>query len=275
MTYEIELLEAPYVERNGKPLMMTIVRKAGLENMPVLLEIHGGGWCGGERETGISVMARDRAKEGYLYLNMEYRLAPFQPYPAAVEDAQAALEWIVANAHLYGGDAQRLGLFGMSAGGHLATLMALKSGISTRCVVSWGGPMDYRNATDPEFTRGHASCVLAFLGACPHDRPDLYRDISPTCFLTASAPPMLIIHGECDEAVSWRHAESMREVAKEVGAPMEVVILAGAGHIDPGPHDPDAQTLWPHICHFMAGHLNPSGPIRPLSGKPFVTMQAR
>lgn len=272
MADELELIEAPYVERNGIPLMMTIVRKAGAKNLPVLMEIHGGGWSGGRRETQLSVMARDRAEEGYLYLNIDYRLAPFQPYPAATEDVQAAIDWIAQTAETYRGDPKRIGLFGFSAGGHLAALLALTSPVPISCAVSWGGPMDYRTPSDPEFTRGHRSCLLAFLGECHHDRPDLYRAISPTCHLMAQSPPLLIIHGECDDAVSWQHAISTRELAREIGAPVVVHLLSKAGHTDPGPFDPDGSRIWPDICQFLAKNLQPAGPIRPLSTEPIVEL---
>ncbi len=268
----IELVEAPYVERDGVPLMMTIVRRAGADKLPILMEFHGGGWCGGQRLTHIDVMAKDRADEGYLYLNVEYRLAPFHPYPCALDDVRSAIEWIAAHSADFGGDSDRIGLFGLSAGGHLATMLALTSPVPVRCAVSWGGPCDYTDMSNPDAAKGHESCLLAFLGACHHDKPDLYDSISPVRYLRPDSPSLLMIHGEKDDAVSVYHAKRMRAAAIAVGAPVDSCILPNAGHIDPSPHDPDASHLWPYICNFLAKHLAPSGPVRPLHREPVIRM---
>jgi acetyl esterase/lipase len=272
MSKELELIEAQYAERDSGPLMVTIVREVGAQNLPILMEIHGGGWCGGARRTEMSVMAHDRALEGYLFLDIDYRLAPFQPYPKAIEDVHDALRWAFEKAPAFGGDPSRIGIFGMSAGAHLAAMLALTSDIDVKCAVCWGGPYDYTDPADPRATAGHAECVLAFLGACRHDRPDLYTAISPVLHLRQDSPPLLVIHGDDDNAVSVYHAESMQRAAAAAGAPVDVCILRGAGHVDPGPADPDAAVIWSHICNFMARHLHPAGPIRPLSPKPLARL---
>ena len=60
-------------------------------------------------------------------LSIDYRLAPEHPFPAAVEDAMAAVEWAAANATELGCDPKRLGLAGSSAGGNLAAVCALEA----------------------------------------------------------------------------------------------------------------------------------------------------
>jgi acetyl esterase/lipase len=272
MDQELDLIERQFGERDGRPLMTTIVRQAAGKNMPVLIDIHGGGWCAGVRENKISVMARDRANEGYLYLNIDYGLAPFNPYPAAIEDVGAAIIWAAKNAEFYGADPGRIGLIGLSAGGHLAVMLALTSPVPITCAVSWGGSMDFREANKvPEAMDGQRSCVLSFLGACFHERPDLYRAISPAGMLSEKSPPILIIHGENDPVIHRYHALAMLEAARQTGAPVDVKILRDAGHIDPGPFDEDGN-LWRYICNFMAGHLKPSGQIRQKPTTPLATI---
>jgi acetyl esterase len=91
---------------------------------PVVLYIHGGGFRILSKDTHW-IMGLAFARRGYLVFNISYRLAPAHPYPAALEDACAAYEWVVANAERYGGDLSRLMVAGESAGANLATAVTL------------------------------------------------------------------------------------------------------------------------------------------------------
>ncbi len=92
--------------------------------LPVILHIHGGGFRILSKDSHW-LMGIAFAKKGYLVFNINYRLAPAHRYPAALEDATAALSWIVDNAGRYGGDLSRLVYAGESAGANLATTLAL------------------------------------------------------------------------------------------------------------------------------------------------------
>ena len=95
---------------------------------PVMLYIHGGGWIMGSPKTHDK-LARQCAAEGYLTINLDYRLAPENPFPAGIDDCVFAAKWIASNAKRWNGDATRLAIGGDSAGGNLtaATLIALSS----------------------------------------------------------------------------------------------------------------------------------------------------
>jgi acetyl esterase len=86
--------------------------------LPVVLYVHGGGFRILSKDTHFG-MAMQFAKRGYLVFNINYRLAPAHPFPAAVEDACAAYRWVVDNAHSFDGDLDRLVLAGESAGANL------------------------------------------------------------------------------------------------------------------------------------------------------------
>jgi acetyl esterase len=91
---------------------------------PVVLYIHGGGFATLSKDTHW-IMGLAYARFGYLVCNISYRLAPRHPFPAALEDATDALTWVVRNARTYGGDITRLVFAGESAGGNLATALAV------------------------------------------------------------------------------------------------------------------------------------------------------
>jgi acetyl esterase len=94
------------------------------EAMPALVYYHGGGWVIGSVDA-VDGLCRIMANEGGLrVISVEYRLAPEHKYPAAIDDAFAALNWVVENAAEIGVDANRLAVGGDSAGGALAAEVA-------------------------------------------------------------------------------------------------------------------------------------------------------
>jgi acetyl esterase len=95
--------------------------------LPVLVYYHGGGWTLGSLATYDSLCRALARGSGGLLVSVDYRLAPEHPFPAAVEDAHLALEWVARNADDLGGDARRLAVGGDSAGGTLATVVARRA----------------------------------------------------------------------------------------------------------------------------------------------------
>jgi acetyl esterase len=93
---------------------------------PVLVYFHGGGWCSGEPE-GTDLIARNLSLlAGVLVVNVAYRLAPEQPYPAGLDDCVAAYEWSRGHAGELGADSERVAVGGDSAGGNLAAALTLR-----------------------------------------------------------------------------------------------------------------------------------------------------
>jgi acetyl esterase len=95
--------------------------------LPVLVYYHGGGWSLGSLATYDSLCRALARGSGTLIVSVDYRLAPEHPFPAGLEDAHLALEWVARNADDFGGDARRLAVGGDSAGGTLATVVARRA----------------------------------------------------------------------------------------------------------------------------------------------------
>jgi len=95
--------------------------------LPALVYYHGGGWTLGSIATYDSLCRGLARGSGALVVSIDYRLAPEHPFPAAVDDAHLALWWVARNADDLGADARRLAVGGDSAGGNLATVVAMRA----------------------------------------------------------------------------------------------------------------------------------------------------
>lgn len=96
------------------------------EPMPLLVLIHGGGFCFNDSQSReVQFMYRYFRDQGFACASINYRLTPEAGFPAAVEDVKAAIRFLKANAGQYGYDAERVAVFGESAGGYLAVMAAV------------------------------------------------------------------------------------------------------------------------------------------------------
>jgi acetyl esterase len=91
---------------------------------PVCLFFHGGGWVMGTLDSADDLAREIARRSGCLVVSVDYRLAPEHPFPAAVDDARAALSWLAENAASIGGDPERIAVAGSSAGGTIAAALA-------------------------------------------------------------------------------------------------------------------------------------------------------
>jgi acetyl esterase len=124
--HKVELLRnIEYGREDGLSLRLDVYRPLERSQpLPIVLYMHGGAFSILSKDTHW-MMALGFARHGYLVFNIDYRLAPEHPYPAAVSDACTALEWVSQHAESYGGDLSRVVFAGESAGGNLATALTV------------------------------------------------------------------------------------------------------------------------------------------------------
>jgi acetyl esterase len=95
--------------------------------LPVVVYYHGGGYVLGDLDGYDNVCRQLCQDSGAIVASAAYRLAPEHPFPAAPEDAWAALNWVAEHARRFGGDPARLAVAGDSAGAVLATVVAIQA----------------------------------------------------------------------------------------------------------------------------------------------------
>lgn len=110
---------------DGDDLRVRVYRPHGEGPFPVGLYFHGGGWVLNNIDTHDDIVQRLAAASGCVFVNVDYRLAPEHKYPAALEDAYAALQWVAAAANELQVDPRRIAVGGDSAGGNLAAALCL------------------------------------------------------------------------------------------------------------------------------------------------------
>lgn len=218
-----------------RPLLLDIHR--GAEPAPLVLYLHGGGWRVGSRSS-FGPMLADRqpfarlVDAGFTVASADYRLTGEAAFPAQLDDATAALAWLREHADEYGIDADRIVLWGESAGAHLAALLGLRSdGIAA--VIDWYGPADLTTFDADQAEAGIEATPAPgstetretlLLGGVPGRA----AEASPVTYVHDDAPPFLILHGTADRFVPCVQS---RRLAKALGDKADLRLIEGADHM--------------------------------------------
>lgn len=113
------------IEGPDEPLMVRMYKPTEADDLPVVVFLHGGGFVLGDLDSHDNVCTALANRAEALVFSVDYRLAPEHPFPAALEDSYAALQWADRYAGDLGGDPDRLAVGGDSAGGNLTAALAL------------------------------------------------------------------------------------------------------------------------------------------------------
>lgn len=222
------------------------------ERAPVVVAVHGGGWQQGDR-TSYKYWGPYLARHGIALFSIEYRLSkPDKPtYPQAVHDVRAAVQFVRGHAGELGLDPDRVALMGDSAGGHLASQVALAgdgelyaggyrddphAGTSTRvkAVVSVYGVYDLTAQWNHDLApRPRDSIVAKFLGKPLYEDRKFYFDASPLSHVTTrgNATAFYLAWGTEDDIVDpATQAVPFRDALKQAGYYVRSVTVPGAPH---------------------------------------------
>jgi len=191
----------------------------------VVILVHGGGWEAGDKRTYIGPWFTTLTEAGIPWFTINYRLAPTDPHPAAVEDIEAAVQWLRSHAKEYHVDPSKIVLMGESAGGHLVGLAALRGKVKVAGLVSFYGIHDLAlwKQQRGEWPRN----IGLYL---PGADAAVMREASPITYVKRGQSPVLLVHGKADRGVPWQQSEVFCDAVKKVGAKCEMQLIEGAPH---------------------------------------------
>lgn len=224
---EVEVLRNVSYTEGGRRAKLDLYRpKGGVQNAPVLIQIHGGGWTIGNKEQqGLLIMNRMAAR-GWVGVSVNYRLAPKDRWPAQIIDIKRAIAWVRENIAEYGGNPDYIVLTGGSAGGHLSSLAALTPNepawqpgfedvdTSVAGAVPFYGVYDF--TMDDVGARIMRERFLSRVVFPPDAVDEDYLLASPMHHLNADAPEFLVVHGTHDSLVPVKQARVFSERLREV-----------------------------------------------------------
>jgi acetyl esterase/lipase len=212
---------------------------------PLIVWIHGGGWhSGGKQNSGIA-LARKFLPQGFALASINYRLTGDAPFPAQIEDCNAALTHLRRHAAEHRLDADRIGALGHSAGAHLAALMAVtgdghrfspgnEASVRVQAAVCWATPADLdRERGDwPKTSMMHHGTNAPLWGFFPGKAYDaaLARTASPASYVHPGVPPLLVVHGARDTLVPPGQAVAFAEALRKAGVAVALRVDPDRGH---------------------------------------------
>ncbi len=205
---------------------------------PVVINIHGGGWNHGvkESQTGYNSFF----KKGFAVANIEYRMTPQATAPAAVEDTRCALIYLIKNAKALNIDVNKIVIMGGSSGGHLALMGGLLGNdhrFDGNCPgvdnIQVAAIIDKYGITDV-WDWGYGSNVTSksatrWLGDHAKDQK-FAASVSPLTYVSKNSPPVFIVHGDSDPTVPYQHSVELHKKLVAAGVKTEFITVPGGLH---------------------------------------------
>jgi acetyl esterase/lipase len=249
-----------YARKFGTALTMDVFTPKEKKNGAAVIFAVSGGWASAKANINLGFF-NEMLKRGYVVFAVVHGSQPKFTIPEAVDDMTKATRFIRLNAAKHGFDADRIGIMGGSAGGHLSLMQgcAFKPGdpkakdpleqVSSKAnaVGCFFPPTDFLNYGKegqealgegtlkaffapfdfhvPSKTRGGFEPVTD-----PEKRRAIGKQISPVYHASKDSAPALIIHGDADKLVPIQQAELMIAKLKEHGVPCELVTKKGGDH---------------------------------------------
>ena len=247
-------------------LAADLYRAHGPGPHPWLMVVHGGSWRSGDKGDA-SRESRAFAAAGFTVVDVQYRLVPAAPFPAAVQDVRCLFATVAARATEWDLDPARFAVLGRSAGAQIG-LIAAYSDLAPSCegavpvpraVISVYGPTDlawaHANPFVPDVVGGTKS-MEAYLGGTPEQSPENYRLATPMTWARAGLPATLLLHGTAERCVRPRNAERLHAALLAVGASSKLVLVPFADHgFDVRPGGFGAQLSRGVIVDFLRAKL--------------------
>lgn len=247
-------------------LHLTVLRpfESQPQPLPVIFWFCGGGWITVDYNGRLPNLV-DYVRAGYVVVSVEYRNSNQAHWPAQLEDAKAAIRYVKAHAAQYGIDPNRAATMGESAGGHLASMVALTNGIQkyetghylnqnsdVKVAIPWCGIVSPLTAKQRSNTDALDYIYRNLLNGEPEDNPKLVAQANPHTFIKGQDVSFLLLHGTADDVAPLQDDEEFYDdlIAHHMAA--DLYELAGAQHLDAAFLQPEVTNI---IIEFLRSHL--------------------
>jgi acetyl esterase/lipase len=212
--------------------------------LPVVLQVHGGGWTVGDKRAQAGPLMNLLAANGWACVAANYRLSPAATFPDHIVDVKRAIAWIRRCGPEYGLDPGFIAITGGSAGGHLAALAALTANdpwfqpgfeeldTSVAACVPFYGIYDFLDRDGAFSRQSMAGYLQRYVMKIPAaEGRDVWEKASPISHVHPAAPPFFVIHGTHDTLALVENARTfVAALRRESRQPVLYAELPGAQH---------------------------------------------
>jgi acetyl esterase/lipase len=214
---------------------------------PAAVYLHGGSWISGDYNSGgfiVDDIGKSLNAQGFVTMAANYRLGPSAPWPAQIQDAKCAVRYLRANAKALHVDSGHIGVWGHSAGGHLASLVGTvppSAGWDTgdypdessavQAVADLSGPSDLvalENEGAPGIVKANFESLLGHVPEA--ELPAALKAASPITYVSPDDPPFLIVHADNDAIVPLSQSVAFADALEAQHVPTTLVVVQGGGH---------------------------------------------
>jgi acetyl esterase/lipase len=270
--YDYKVEDIEYRRDGERSWLAMVYQPQGSGPFPALLDIHGGAWNNGER-TNNPALAEGLAASGVVVASIDFRMGGQDPYPSSLADINYATRWLKMHAADFNADATTVGGLGVSSGGHLILLSAMR-------------PHDSRYAALPLPEATGVDATLAYVISCwgvldPYGRYRLAQERgnkelmanheryfqtveamqegNPLLILQrgepAELPPALLIQGTADTGVPQGMVENVATLYRAAGGDVELALFKDMPHGIAGWPAPEVTRLIECMKTFIAQRL--------------------
>ncbi|MBI1390388.1 MAG: alpha/beta hydrolase fold domain-containing protein [bacterium] len=261
-----------YSTVDGIDLALDVIYPANADASlhPLVVWIHGGAWLAGDKSGNPAAML---VSHGFAAASINYRLTQQAIWPAQIHDCKAAIRFLRAHAEQYRIDSKRIGVWGSSAGGHLAAMLGTSGGVSelegdggwldqssrVQAVCDFYGPTNFKRMLDQPSAMDHASAdspESRLVGGRVADMEETVRSADPITYINADDPPFLIAHGDRDMTVPFNQSQLLYDALQAANVESELIVVEGGGHGGwNGDTRPTQREINQRVIAFFEKHL--------------------
>ncbi len=227
-----------YLKSGGAAFTMDVYRPAK-PNKAAVVFLVSGGWTSDHAmiKTFGAGVEKVLAEGGFTVFSVVHGAQPRFKVAEIVEQVRTAVRFVHAHAADHGIDTNRVGVTGISSGGHLALMIGGSTDSPVNAVAAIAPPTDLANWGKPGFILTEEPQMSVFIPALGFDPKGPRSDIeaavtklSPISCVTAQFPPTLIVHGDGDKVVPLQQAKAMDDALAKAGVRHKLEVLPGGGH---------------------------------------------